>query len=278
MKIDIDLNLLESLLSLATVIEARDEYTGGHTWRVSKYAEHLAKRHGLDDDGIFVVKIGGLVHDIGKVGVPDAILNKPGPLSQDEYASMKKHPVIGEKVIERHPLAPLVMRAVMEHHERIDGKGYPEQPAELSVYGKIISIADAFDAMTSTRPYRDGMSMEKALSIVEENKGTQFDPELAEQFMELAKAGKLAHIMGHANDTHAMATCPGCGPIIALPSSIKDGEHVGCPHCHGDYVVHKSTNKLEVEWTHKAIGSWESMPDWDAVGSVLAFAKKTVSI
>ncbi len=278
MQIDIDFNLLESLLSLATVIEARDEYTGGHTWRVSKYAEILANAYGLNTDEIFVVKVGGLVHDIGKVGIPDAILNKPGPLDHDEFESMKKHPLIGNTVIERHPLAPLVRTAVYNHHERIDGKGYPQGNVNLSIYSKIISIADAFDAMTSSRPYRPGMQLEKAIKIIQENAGTQFDTALAQVFISLAHTGKLTHILGHANEAHTMQSCTECGPIIAVPSNINNGDHIACPHCHGDYVVHIDTHGINIEWTKKSLTAREITPDKDAVQSVLSSAKKTIKL
>src|SRR5271157_5952374 len=148
MKLEIDTNLLDSLLTLATVIEAKDPYTGGHTWRVSRYAHELVKEAGLDSDACFIASVGGLVHDIGKIGVADAILHKAGPLLEAEFSAMKAHPEIGRRVIDKHPLAPLIVFAVFEHHERLDGKGYPNggRSGELSVHGRAIAIADAFDA------------------------------------------------------------------------------------------------------------------------------------
>jgi HD-GYP domain-containing protein (c-di-GMP phosphodiesterase class II) len=125
MKYEIDSNILESLLTLASVIEARDVYTGGHTWRVSQYASLLAGKVGLSRDEIFLSSLGGMIHDIGKVGVPDAILNKKGPLDEHEFEIIKNHPTIGNTIIEKHPLYDLVQMSINEHHERLTAKGIP---------------------------------------------------------------------------------------------------------------------------------------------------------
>jgi HD-GYP domain-containing protein (c-di-GMP phosphodiesterase class II) len=279
MRLDIDPSLLDSLLTLATVIEARDSYTGGHTWRVSRYAFELAKEAGLDEDARFIASVGGLVHDIGKIGVSDAILNKPGPLSVLEYGAMKAHPGIGRKVIGKHPLAGLVLFAVSEHHERLDGKGYPAGGSgELSVHGMIIAIADAFDAMTSTRPYRAGMPKGQALSILVENSGSQFDPALAASFVNLARRGGLDHILGHANDRQLMLSCERCGPILAPPSDASDGHEIGCPHCTGIYTLRTSGHLLQPVFSGRMSGYYVPMPDRDAVQSVLASARARVEL
>ncbi len=280
MRLEIDPNLLDSLLTLATLIEARDAYTGGHTWRVSRYAFELAKEAGLDADSRFIASVGGLVHDIGKIGVPDSILNKPGPLLDEEYAAMKAHPGIGRSVLDKHPLAQLVLFAVSEHHERLDGKGYPTggQSGGLSVHGRIIAIADAFDAMTSTRPYRAGMPKGQALVNLVEHAGSQFDPSLAAVFAGLARKGGLDHILGHANDSQLMLNCERCGPIIAPPADTGDGDELRCPHCTGIYSIKKAGSELRAVFTGRMAGFRAPTPDRDAVASVVGMAKSRVEL
>ena len=162
---DIDKPLLKSLLIMADIIEARDPYTGGHVWRVSQFAKLLATKIGLLEDEIIKISIAAYLHDMGKVGIPDDILKKAEALTDEEYAIIKTHPSIGGKLLGSHPLAEMVTSAANDHHERMDGKGYPRglSGKQISLTVSIISIADAFDAMTSVRPYRKGMSVEQAL-------------------------------------------------------------------------------------------------------------------
>lgn len=253
MKIKLDKELIKSVISLATVIEARDSYTGGHTWRVSQYAGKLAEVAGLSDDHIFVVKLGGLVHDLGKIGISDAILLKPDKLTDEEYAIMQEHPKIGHELLATHPLFPLIKASVFEHHERADGKGYPRSSSQeqVSKIGKITAIADAFDAMTSTRPYRKGMPLDKALDILESEKDKQFDGELVTLFVKLARDGALDHILGHCGDERLMLTCGGCGPIVAPSKGVKPGHRIACPNCRGEYEVKQKGDSLDLEWTGK---------------------------
>lgn len=247
----IDKEMVKSITTLATVIEARDPYTGGHTWRVSQYAVALSKAAGFDHQGQFIVNLGGLVHDLGKIGIPDGILKKPDKLTDGEYLNMKQHPQIGLELVESHSIFMLLKDAVYGHHERYDGKGYPNERsnAELSPVARIMAIADAFDAMTSTRPYRKGMPLEKALSILKEEHNRQFDGKLVEQFINLGELGKLDHILGHSGDERLLLSCPGCGPIIDASPNLKDGDHLMCPSCHGAYIAHESGETFEVEWT-----------------------------
>jgi putative nucleotidyltransferase with HDIG domain len=188
MKTGLDSGLLKSLLVFGAVIEARDAYTGGHVWRVARLAEKLAKKAGLSGNAIFLAAIGGFIHDIGKVGIPDSILNKPDRLTDLEYEIMRTHPQTGKKILSMHPLAPLVIDAISHHHERADGDGYPEgiPREEVSIGSRIVTIADAFDAMTSTRPYRKGMTKEKAIAILQSESGSQFDGALVDLLVDLA--------------------------------------------------------------------------------------------
>lgn len=267
-----DLPLLRSLLILASVIEARDPYTGGHLWRVSKYAGTLAAKLGLEKEEVFKAELGALVHDLGKVAVSDSILNKKGKLTDDEYAVMKKHTVIGRALIVSHPLAPQVIDAVSSHHERVDGKGYPGGlgSGALPLIPRIISVADAFDAMTSTRPYRDGMSPDKAYRILEAEKGKQFDEALALAFVELGNKGRLAHIISHCGEARLMLTCPKCGPIIPTPKGSKDGDSLSCPSCTGEFTMHAAGTAYELEHKGTSDPLQYPKPDTDTIEAFIA--------
>lgn len=247
---DIDKPLLRSLVGLASVVEARDPYTGGHSWRVGQFSKALAETIGLDRDQVFLAGIGGVLHDLGKVGVPDAILRKPDKLTDQEYGIIKTHPSVGRELLEAHPLSALAMDAVFTHHETPDGRGYPHGLAggDIPLIGRIVGLVDAFDAMTSTRPYRKGMPIEKALSIIEAEKGRQFDAALAESFAALhAKGGTVAHIVGHSDHGQRLVSCPMCGPIVAVAKSTQAGEKVQCRNCCGEFILHDSGDTFELE-------------------------------
>lgn len=140
MSANIDKKLLTSLMVMGSVVEARDAYTGGHLWRVGHFSRLLAEKIGLDRNQVFLAGLGGFMHDLGKVGVPDAILNKAGPLTDIEYAVIRTHPAIGASVLEEHPLAALALDAVIDHHERPDGKGYPHEVAMAKDKGGVKSV------------------------------------------------------------------------------------------------------------------------------------------
>jgi len=273
MKIIIDKELIKSVISLASVIEARDPYTGGHAWRVSQYAVKLGEKVGLSETELFIVNLGGLVHDVGKIGISDAILLKPDKLTDKEYEIMQQHPQIGNDLISSHPLFPILVDSVFQHHERVDGNGYPNNSSgsNLSIIGRITAIADAFDAMTSTRPYRKGMTAENALRILASERGKQFDSELVDQFTALAEAGVLDHILGHCGDERLMLSCIKCGPIIAPGSHFDNENHVTCPACHGEYVVKKNGKSFEIEFTGRLLNVVVPTVDTDTVE---AFADK----
>ena len=147
-------SLLHSLYVMASMVEARDPYTGGHLWRVSQFSGLLADALGLPSPDRGRIVLGGFLHDLGKVGVPDAILNKPDRLTEDEYAVIRTHPHVGSRILTNHPLEPLVVSAILSHHEMPSGKGYPHglMAGQISVDARIVGLCDAFDAMTSTRP------------------------------------------------------------------------------------------------------------------------------
>jgi len=228
-------SLFESLLIMAAVVEARDAYTGGHLWRVSQFSRILALELGLSLQDSLEISLGGFLHDLGKIGIPDAILNKKGKLTDYEYEVIKTHPDIGAKLIELHPLSQFAIEAISYHHERPDGKGYPNglKKEEIPLVARIVGICDAFDAMTSSRPYREGMSIEKALAILQENRGSQFCETSIDAFIALAKRNELQHIVGHSEFGIPLQHCPVCGPTMVIPHNAKSGDHIVCPSCTG---------------------------------------------
>ena len=179
----------EVATSLAGAIDAKDPYTKGHSTSVSRYSEALARAINLPEKEIQRIALGALLHDVGKIGIPETVLKKEGPLSDEEWAIMKQHPIIGaEKVLQPNPNLRDLIPIVKYHHERIDGKGYPENltNGDIPLAAKIVAIADTYHALISDRPYRKGMNIEKAISILEEGAGTQWDENLVRTFVQIA--------------------------------------------------------------------------------------------
>ncbi|MBL0387334.1 HD domain-containing protein [Tumebacillus sp. ITR2] len=183
--------LLESYFAtLAAALDARDPYTAGHSMRVAKYSVQIGGAYGMIPEQLDLLNKSALLHDIGKIGIRDNVLLKEGKLTDEEFAQIKLHPVLGEAILLQiqpvEAMAPL-LPGVRSHHERYDGRGYPDGLAglEIPLFGRIMAVADAFDAMTSDRPYRKGMPVEKALAILADGKGTQWDPEFAQMFIDL---------------------------------------------------------------------------------------------
>jgi response regulator RpfG family c-di-GMP phosphodiesterase len=246
-------DLLSSLLVMAWMVEARDPYTGGHLWRVSQFSNLLAHRAGLVAQDISRITVGAFLHDLGKISVPDHILGKKDRLTEDEYAVIKTHPDVGWRMLASHPLAKLAEEAIRAHHETPDGKGYPRglAGADISVDARIVGICDAFDAMTSTRPYRKGMPVAQALSILQQNLGTQFDRAMGEQFIELGQAGELNHIVGHSDAGIPLQSCLVCGPTIVVQRSHREGMNLYCPACTGEYATHTAAGRISLNPTGK---------------------------
>ena len=179
----------EIATSLAGAIDAKDPYTKGHSTSVSRFSEALATAINLPEEEIERIKLGALLHDVGKIGIPETVLKKEGPLSDEEWSIMKQHPTIGaEKVLMPNPSLRDLVPIVKYHHERIDGKGYPEglSNGDIPLAAKIVAIADTYHALISDRPYRRGMNIEKALSILKEGAGSQWDADLVRTFIQIA--------------------------------------------------------------------------------------------
>lgn len=173
---------IEIIMALSGAIDAKDTYTNGHSNRVAQYSKEIAKRAGFSEEMQNDIYIMGLLHDVGKIGVPDTIINKPGKLTDEEYEIIKSHPVQGEKILSNITDFPKLLIGARNHHERYDGKGYPDGIAgeEIPVEARIIAVADAYDAMTSKRSYRDDLPQDVVRAEVENGKGIQFDPKFAE--------------------------------------------------------------------------------------------------
>ena len=180
---------MESIQTLRYTVEAKDTYTRGHSDRVSEYSVLIGETLGLPEEDIKKLKIGGLFHDIGKIGVPDSILQKDGKLSDDEYSEIKNHPSIGAHILSTASIFQDILPIVKHHHERYDGKGYPSQLAgeNIPYLARITAVADTFDAMTSKRSYRDSLPLDYVISEFERCKGTQFDPKIADVFLDILK-------------------------------------------------------------------------------------------
>ena len=187
-------NITEEIVrTLAHVIDAKDKYTNGHSFRVSRYAAALATELGWSDDKIADLRWEALLHDIGKIGIPDNVLNKPGRLTAEEFSVIKSHTTIGGNILAESGELIGASYTARYHHERIDGTGYPDGLAgdKIPVNARIVSIADAYDAMHSDRIYRKGLNREDTRREFEAGRGTQFDAEFLDVFMKLLDSGEL---------------------------------------------------------------------------------------
>lgn len=178
---------LDTIGILRQTVEAKDPYTRGHSDRVSEFSVLIGKKMGLDDETLHTLKIGGLFHDIGKIGIPDSILLKESKLSDEEYSQIKNHPTIGAHMLGDAAVFKDIIPIVKHHHERFDGRGYPSQLAgeNIPFIARIAAVADTFDAMTSKRTYRDALPLSVVKEEIEKCSGTQFDPKIAKVFLDI---------------------------------------------------------------------------------------------
>lgn len=190
---EIKKSYINTIKSLAYALEAKDKYTHGHSERVTDIAVKIAMEFNFSDEAIEKIRLAGLLHDIGKIGISEDILNKPGRLDKEEFEQVKTHSEVGE-----HILSPVIkdkdiLDMVIHHHERYDGTGYPDGlvNGQISLNAAILAVADAYDAMTSDRPYRKALSIEKAREELEKYKGKQFDPKVVEALFRILEKGVI---------------------------------------------------------------------------------------
>ena len=191
-------NTKSLIISLANLIEAKDEYTDGHTRRVSLLAKKLGEEFQLSTEDLEALEIVGMIHDIGKVGVPENILNKQGKLSDEEFETMKQHSELGEKILKPLGSFKAYLEPIRNHHEKLNGKGYPDNliADEISFITRIITVADIFDALYSDRPYRKKMPLDKALAILDEEvESGAIDKQVVDKLTELIRSNKLIGII-----------------------------------------------------------------------------------
>ena len=195
-------SFLSAITALAYALEAKDKYTSGHSQRVSDIAVAIAKVMNLPQELTDKVRLAGLLHDIGKIGMRESILNKPGRLTDEEFQHVQEHSATGERI-----LAPIaddkeILRLVRSHHERYNGAGYPDglKDTQIELGARILAVADAYEAMTSERPYRKAMSDEVACTEIEHGRGTQFDPEVADTFLKSRDGSKLLSLSARGRE------------------------------------------------------------------------------
>jgi putative nucleotidyltransferase with HDIG domain len=188
---------LQGVQMLARALEAKDPYTRGHSIRVSQYAVATASRMGFEGVSLDGIRLGGELHDIGKIGTREAVLHKPGSLTDEEFRQITEHPLLGERMLS--PLAkesPDVLRVVRSHHERLDGRGFPDglRGEDIPIEARIVAVADVFDAMTSRRPYRESRPPAEALAELRRVAGSQLDPDAVEAFVGVYASERLAEL------------------------------------------------------------------------------------
>ena len=190
---DLQETYLATVRVLVSTIEAKDPYTHGHTERVAQYSVGIAKEMDFTQDEIQTIQLGAFLHDIGKLHTSDSILHKPGALTDEEWRMVKAHPVRGAQMLQGVKFLEKATDLVRHHHERVDGKGYPDglRGDEITIGAKIVNVADAFDAMTTERPYRQGLTMEQAVAQLEDKAGTQFAKEIVEVMVKALREGRM---------------------------------------------------------------------------------------
>lgn len=178
--------------ALAAALDAKSSYTCGHSERVADLALLIAQNLGLTDEKKQLIHIGAHLHDIGKIGIPDEVLNKPGRLTDEQFAIIKQHPVIGFNIVNKVKTFEVISDIVRYHHERYDGKGYPDglKGFDIPFGARIVAVADSFDAMTAPRIYRPCFTQEEALDEIKRCRGSQFDPEVVDCFIEAMQKEK----------------------------------------------------------------------------------------
>jgi putative nucleotidyltransferase with HDIG domain len=250
-----------ALVQLAHAIEARDPYTAGHLWRLAQYAESLAGALGYSDSDLELVRAAVLLHDLGKIAVPEALLARKGLLEENEIALMRHHPRVGHQLLSEQRLPEPVLGAVLHHHERWDGIGYPDRLKKDATpeLARLIGLCDAYENMTSWRPYRKApFAPSRALIELNKHAERQFDPRMVKAFAELADAGALPPIFGCSGPGTRVVRCLACGALLPLNQEHQSGATIICPGCHLQFeVISRSGQDVEVRKTGRL---WGDLP------------------
>lgn len=253
----------EHLLYMTQIVEARDPYTAGHLWRVAQMAKLLARQIKLEDTDVFHITLGAYLHDLGKIVVPDQVLNKRDMLESGELVQMHSHAEMGYQALIKHQLAVDIAKLVRYHHEHWDGHGYPHHlgNTDIPLGARLLCIVDAFDAMTSTRPYRTALPIATALERLQANKGIQFDPDLVDAFLAIGEE-KLSHIVGHSDINRPLLDCYVCGPVVEMP---PDGVNtVYCRVCTGKFNIQRDADgKASLEFADDHGSGEDLLPNPD---------------
>jgi response regulator RpfG family c-di-GMP phosphodiesterase len=215
-----------SIKALAHALEAKDEYTQGHSARVAEQSVAIGRRLALDDKQVQHIWLAGYLHDIGKIGIKEAVLNKPGKLDEAEWRLIQQHPVFAGRILGPIPELNEIIEIVVHHHERYDGTGYPDglEGGSIPLGARILSVADTYDALTSKRPYRDALSEDEALRIIEEAGGTQLDPVIVRAFLDIRQeaAGEPAALASEIPDSVQDAKLSGSGLSTVIGTAPLD--------------------------------------------------------
>lgn len=224
----------DTLKVIADSIEVRDYYTIGHGKRVALFARIIAEEMGWTKEQLNVLEMGATIHDLGKIGIEDAILHKKTKLTEAEMEQMRFHPEIGARILRDVDFLKPLVPFVLYHHERYDGTGHPHQlkGEEIPLEGRLMAVADAFDAMTSDRPYRKAMDAEKAISIIREESGRQFDPRVVEAFLRAWAEGRITKAMLSSAEKVKTVECPYCSSNVEICPDSRENYLVHCPECH----------------------------------------------
>lgn len=229
---------LQHLLYMAQIVEARDPYTAGHLWRVAQFSKRLGQSLGMNSTDLFQLTLGAYLHDLGKITVPDQVLNKKGRLESSEILQMQAHSLAGYRMLARYELSQPIAILARDHHEHWDGCGYPQQldSTRIILGARIIGLCDTLDAMTSNRPYRDGMPLKEALELIWSARNIQFDPTIVDEFLRIDQE-QLLHIIGHSDLNRPLLSCPYCGPVVEMPPD--DQLATFCRVCTGKFHIRR---------------------------------------
>ena len=194
--------LFQTIYTFTSFIDAKDPYTRGHSVRVAFYARELAKEMGLPENDVNNIYYSGLMHDAGKISVPDAVLNKPGKLNDGEFQLIKSHTTNGARMLRNYTAIEGLKEVALYHHEKYNGNGYPTGTAgkEIPLYARVVCVADSYDAMSSNRVYRNKLTKEQIISELERCAGTQFDPEIVPYMVDMIKSGKADKLRDEADN------------------------------------------------------------------------------